>query len=340
MHKPLRSTPAHRVEAGPSIRRRRVITAAAAAGALGLLPTLARPQGKFPQRPITVYCALPGGGVMDIHLRFLAERAQKILGQSVVIDPRPGAGATLAPTLLLNAKPDGHTLAANTVNSLRYPHYQPTNYHPLRDFSYIIGLSNFTFAVAVIADSPYKTIEDLLAAGKAQPGKLTSGSTGHGGTGHLLLLDMEKASGAKFTQVPFKGGPDAIAALLGKHIDFITDGAAFAPLVDDGRVRVLALATETPMGRFKGVPTLRERGIDAVGWSPYGILGPKDLPADVMRAIHDAFKQAMEDPAHDELLAKFVQVPWYKSSADFRAWAEKYYVDIRPTLVRAGLVNN
>ncbi len=315
------------------MKRRTLLIAAAAA----VLPAPLRAQTRFPQRAITLYGALPAGGIMDIHLRFLAERVQKLLGQPITVDPKPGAGATLAPTFLLNAAPDGHALAAMTVNSLRYPHYQQTNYHPLKDWEYVIGLSNFTFAVAVKADAPHKTIEDLIAAGKANPGKLTSGSTGHGGTGHLILLDIEKASGAKFTQVPFKGGPDAVAALLGGHIDFITDGAQFAPLADEGRVRILALATEQPTDRFKGVPTLREKGIDAVGWSPYGILAPRGTPASVIKLLHDAFKQAMDDPEHAPLLHKFIQPVWYKSSAEYRAWAEKYFIDIRPTLVRAGL---
>lgn len=321
-----------------SIARRRLMGAAAGAGALSLLPGLGHAQGKYPNRPITLYGALPGGGIQDQHLRFLGERAQKILGQPIAIEPKPGAGATLAPTLLLNAKPDGYTLAANTVNSFRYPHYQKTNYNPVKDFEFVIGLSNFTFAVAVLADSPYKSIEDLIAAGKQNPGKLTSGSTGHGGTGHLVLIEMEKATGAKFTQVPFKGGPDAIAALLGKHIDFITDGATFAPLADEGRVRILALATEQPNPRFKGVPTLREKGIDAVGWSPYGILAPKGTPREIIMTLHDAFKAAMDDPAHQTFLDKFIQPAWYKSPDEFRAWAEKYYVDILPLLKTAGLV--
>lgn len=318
--------------------RRRLMGAAAGAGALSLLPGFAGAQGKFPVRPITLYGALPGGGIQDQHLRFLGERASKVLGQPIAVEPKPGAGATLAPTLLLNARPDGYTLAANTVNSFRYPHYQQTNYHPLKDFEFVIGLSNFTFAVAVLADSPYKTIEDLIEAGKKNPNKLTSGSTGHGGTGHLILIQMEQATGAKFTQVPFKGGPDAIAALLGKHIDFITDGATFAPLADEGRVRILALATEQPTDRFKGVPTLRQKGIDAVGWSPYGILAPKGTPRDIINTIHDAFKKAVDDPAHQAFLDKFIQPTWYKSPDEFRAWAEKYYTDVLPLLKAAGLV--
>jgi len=309
-----------------------------AAGAAALISPLAHAQSRFPSRSITIYGALPAAGVMDQHLRALAERAQKTLGQAIVIEAKPGAGATLAPQLIQAAAPDGHLLAAMTVNSLRYPYYQKTSYDPLKDFTFIIGLSNFTFGVVVHADSPYRTIQDLIAAGKANPGKLSSGSTGQGGTGHLILLDIERATGAKFTQVPFKGGPDGIQALLGKHIDFITDGAQWGPLVEDGRLRLLAMATEQRVARFKDAPTLRERGIDAVGWSPYGLVGPRGMAPDVVKVLHDAFKSAMEDPAIDALLEKFVQVRWYKSSADYRAWAENYFVEIKPTLVRAGLV--
>ena len=319
---------------------RRSVLSAGAAGAAALLAPSLRAQPKFPTRPITIYGALPAAGVMDQHLRALGERAQKVLGQSIVIEAKPGAGATLAPTLIQNAQPDGHLLAAMTVNSLRYPYYQKTAYDPLKDFTFIIGLSNFTFGIVVNADSPYKTIDDLIAAGKAEPGKLTSGSTGHGGTGHLVLLDIEKATGAKFNQIPFKGGPDGIQALLGKHIDFITDGAQWAPLVDDGRLRLLAMATEQRIARYKDVPTLRERGIDAVGWSPYGLVGPKGMAPEVVKTLHDAFKVAVEDPPVDVLLEKFLQVRWYKNSADYRGWAERYFVDIKPTLVRAGLAKD
>jgi tripartite-type tricarboxylate transporter receptor subunit TctC len=319
------------------MHRRSLLAAAAAGTALRAVPT-AHAQARYPSRPVTIYGALPAAGVMDQHLRALGERVQKTLGQPVVVEARPGAGATLAPQLIQAAAPDGHLLAAMTVNSLRYPYYQKTPYDPIRDFTFIVGLSNFTFGIVVHADSPYRSIEDLVAAGKANPGKLACGSTGQGGTGHLIQLDIEKVTGARFTQVPFKGGPDNIQALLGKHIDFVADSAFWGPLVDDGRLRLLAMATEQRVPRFKDAPTLRERGIDAVGWSPYGLVGPRGMAPEIVRALHDAFKAAMEDPAIDALLEKFVQVRWYKSSADYRSWAEKYFVDIKPTLMRAGLM--
>ena len=147
---------------------RRQLLLAGAAGAAALASPGLRAQGRFPTKPITIYGALPAAGVMDQHLRALGERVQKTLGQSIVIEAKPGAGATLAPQLIQNAPPDGHLLAAMTVNSLRYPYYQKTPYDPLKDFTFIIGLSNVTFGIVVNADSPYKTIDDLIAAGKAK----------------------------------------------------------------------------------------------------------------------------------------------------------------------------
>jgi tripartite-type tricarboxylate transporter receptor subunit TctC len=329
-------TTATRERACPDSTRRRLLGAAAGGLVLGATPG-ARGQPQF-TRTISIYGALPAGGILDQQLRALSERVGKRLGQPLVVEARPGAGGTLAPSLIVNAKPDGHQLATMLVNSLRYPHYEATTWDPLRDFTFIIGLSNFTFGVVVHADSPWKTMRDLIDAAKRDPGKISGGSTGAGGTGHLLMLDIERATGARFNQVPFKGGPDAIQALMGRHIDFIADGSAWAPQVKAGQFRLLALATEEPLpAHFPGAPTLRQLGIDAVGWSPYGVVGPKGMPTDVVRAIHDAFRDAMDDPAFVASLERYQQKPWYKSPEEFRAWAEKYYVEIRPTLQQAGL---
>ena len=127
-------------------------------------------------------------------------------------------------------------------------------------------------------------------------------------------------------------------ALIGglKH-DFIADAAQWAPFVEAKQVRILAMATEERFPKFPDAPTLTERGIKVVSHSPYGLVGPKDLPQNVVSAVHDAFKAAMADPEHDKLLAQFIQSPWYKSPADYRAFAEKYFHDIKPVLVKAGL---
>jgi len=326
------------------INRRRVLAAGigAAVSAPGLA-SLNRAGAQTtwkPDKPITVYNPLAAGGVCDVHLRFLGERVGRKWGQQVNVDVKAGAGATLAAAQMVNVKPDGYIIACMTINSLRYPHYQQAAWHPLRDFSYIIGLSEFTFGVVVRADSPYKTIGDLIEAGKREPEKLNYGTSGIGGTGHLLMLETEQATGARFTHIPYKGGAEFMPALLGGHIQFVPDGAQWAPFVESGQVRVLAMATEKRFGKYPDKPTLIESGINAVAVSPYGLVGPKDLPPAVIQALHDAFKEAMADPGHQPLLDKFIQEPWYRDPAQYRAFAEKYYVDVKPTLIKAGLAKS
>ena len=312
--------------------------AMAAAAATLAAPGLARGQLNWkPDRPMTVYNPLAVGGVCDVHLRFLGERVGKSLGHPVLVEARGGAGATLAAAQMVNVKPDGQTIACMTINSLRYPHYQTANWHPLRDFTYMIGLSEFTFGVVCKADAPWKSIDDLIADGKKNPDKLNYGTSGIGGTGHLLMIEVEQTTGARFTHVPFKGGPEWMQALLGDHIQFVPDGAQWAPFVESGQVRVLAMATPTRFPKYPDVPNLTERGIDAVAVSPYGLVGPKDLPPAIVETLHGAYKEAMADPGHQPLLDKFIQVPWYRSPAEYRAFAEKYYVDVKPMLVKSGL---
>lgn len=290
-----------------------------------------------PSRPLTIYNPLAAGGVCDVHLRFLAERMTKIWGTQVNVDVKAGAGATLAAAQMVNVKPDGQIIACMTINSLRYPHYQTANWHPLRDFSYIIGLSEFTFGVVVRSDSPFKTIGDLIEATKREPEKYTYGTSGVGGTGHLLMIEAEQATGARFMHVPHKGSADWLPALLGGHIHFVADGAGWAPSVESGQVRLLAMATEKRFGKYPDKPTLIESGINAVAVSPYGLVGPKDLPQPVIQAIHDTVKEAMADPKHQPLLDQFIQEPWYRDPAQYRAFAEKYYVDVKPMLIKSGL---
>ncbi|TXL71052.1 tripartite tricarboxylate transporter substrate binding protein [Vineibacter terrae] len=323
-------------EKPPAISRRR-FSALAAAG-VAAAPSIARAQAPWrPSRPISIYNPFAPGGVTDVHMRFLAERAAKTLGQPVLIEPKVGAGGTLAAAQMQHAKPDGHTLACMSINSLRYPHYQDVSWNPLRDFSYIIGLSAYTMGIVVRTDSPWQSIEDLITAGKREPEKYNYGTSGAGGTGQLLMIEVEQATGSRFTSVPYKGGAEWMQALMGGHIDFIADAAQWAPFVEAKQVRILAMATEERFPKFPDAPTLTERGIKAVGQSPYGLVGPKDLPQNVVSAVHDAFKAAMADPEHDKLLAQFIQSSWYKSPADYRAFAEKYFHDIKPILVKAGL---
>ena len=296
----------------------------------------AQPRWK-PERPIVIYNPFAAGGITDLHLRFLADKVGKTLGQSVLVEVKAGAAGTLAPAALLTAKPDGHALACMAITSLRYPHYQSVPWNPLKDFSYITGLSSYTMGVVVRADSPWKTVEDLIAAGKKDPEKYTYGTSGIGGTGQLLMIEVDQITGAKFTHVPFKGGAEWMQALMGGHVDFLSDASQWAPFVDSGQCRLLAVATERRIPKFPNAPTLLERGIKAIGHSPYGLVGPKDLPAPIVQSIFDAFEESVNDPALLALLDRYVQIPWRRNPAQYRAFAEEYFTSVKPLLVKAGL---
>lgn len=326
-----------------AVRRRQftILAGAAAVAAPLSAPTVAHGQARWkPEKPITIYNPFAAGGVTDVHMRLLGEAVTKTLGQQIIIDIKPGAAGTLAPAMLLNAKPDGQTLAVMSINTLRYPHYQQTTWNPLTDFTYITGLSSYTMGIVVRSDSPWKTFQDMIDAGKKDPDKYNYGTSGVGGTGQLMMIEVEQATGAKFTHVPYKGGAEWMQALMGGEIQFIADAAQWAPFVDDGKCRILAFATEQRIPRYKDIPTMTELGVKVVGQSPYGLLGPKGMPPEIVESIYQAFKQASTEPKVTEYLAKFIQVPWDKNPAEFRAFAEKYYVDVKPLLIKAGLAKS
>ena len=262
----------------PASLRRRQFAALAGATALSA-PMVARGQARWkPEKPITIYNPFAAGGVTDVHIRMLGETVTKVLGQQVIVDVKAGAAGTLAPAMLLNAKPDGQTLACMSINSLRYPHYQKTNWDPLKDFTYISGLSGYTMGIVVKSTAPWQTLEELIAAGKKEPEKYNFGTSGIGGTGQLMMIEVEQVTGAKFTHVPYKGGAEWMQALLSDQVHFLADAAQWAPFVDNGQCRILAMATEQRIAKYKDAPTLIERGINVVGQSPYGIVGPKGMP--------------------------------------------------------------
>ena len=185
--------------------------------------------------------------------------------------------------------------------------------------------------------SPWQTLEDMIAAGKKEPDKYNYGTSGVGGTGQLMMIEVEQATGTKYTTVPYKGGAEWMQALLGDQVHFLADAAQWAPFVDDGKCRILAKATEKRIPRYKDTPTLIERGINVVGQSPYGLVGPKGMDPAVMKKLHDAFKKAMDDPRHAELMLQLNQDAWYRSGADFAQWAREAFAKDRLLIERLGL---
>jgi tripartite-type tricarboxylate transporter receptor subunit TctC len=157
--------------------RRMALTALAATAATtaGLAPLASAQAQAFPSKPITLIVPWPAGGSTDRHLRGLAEIASRHLGQTIVVENKPGGGGTLGPgTMALNARPDGYTIAQYPLGMLRIPHMQKTAWHPLNDFSFIIGVTGYTFGFVVKADSPYKSFNDYIAAARSSPARSTT----------------------------------------------------------------------------------------------------------------------------------------------------------------------
>ena len=324
--------------------RRHVLGHLAAAGATlatgGMLATAPAPAQAqaFPAKPVTLIVPWPAGGSTDRHLRLLAELAGKHLGQNIIVVNQPGGGGTTGPgQMAMTAKPDGYTIAQFPMGMLRVPHMQKTAWHPLNDFSFIIGLSGYTFGFTVRSDSPYKTFNEYIDAARKNPGKLDFGSTGVGSSPHLLLEELQTNAKVELVHVPFKGNADMQQALMGGHIMAQSDASGWDRFVDSGQMRLLLTFGEQRTKRWPQVPTAKELGYNVVSQSPYGLVGPKGMDPAIVRTLHDAFKKAMDDPKHLEVLGQLNQEAWYRNSADYRTWAQQTFEKDRALIERLGL---
>jgi tripartite-type tricarboxylate transporter receptor subunit TctC len=253
-----------------------------------------------------------------------------------VIENKPGAGGMLGPAgMARNAAPDGYTLSQLTVGAFRQPHMQKVDWDPLRDFTYIIGVSGYTFGLVVKADSPFKSFNDVIAYARANPGKFSFSSTGTGTSPHLLIEEVAAKANVQMLHVPFKGNADSTQALMGGHVMAQSDASGWGKFVDQGAFRLLVTFGEQ-RARW-GAPTAKELGYDVVSYSPYGIVGPKGMDPKVVKVLHDAFKKAMDDPEHQKVLQSLDQVYWYRSSEDYAKWAAATFVSEKALITRLGL---
>ncbi len=321
-----------------SLSRRRFNTAVAAGAAASLgLPLAARAQGRFPSKPITLICPWPAGGSSDAVVRAFGDSASRSLGVPVVVENKAGVGGTLGATAMLTAAPDGHTLTQLPLGIYRLPHMQKMAFDPVKDLTHIVCLTGYTFGFAARTDAPFATLKEMVAWGRANPGKLTYGHTGTGTTPHLAFEEFALAAGVKTTDVPYKGSAELIQAILGGHIPVMSGTPEFAPHVRAGKLRLLATLGNERTKQFPEVPTVKESGWPTVSESPFGIGGPKGMDPAVVRTLHDAFKKTLEDPKVLEALERFFQPVIYMDTAAYTAYAARTFEAERATIERMGL---
>ncbi|MGS5089869.1 tripartite tricarboxylate transporter substrate binding protein [Hydrogenophaga sp. A37] len=320
-----------------NLSRRQILTTAAAIAAPAILPAHVFAQDKFPSRPIKLIAPWPTGGSSDAVMRAFAESAGKALGATVIIENKPGAGGTLGASAMVTAAPDGYTLTQLPLGIYRLPHMQTMGFDPVKDITHIACLTGYTFGIACTADAPFKTLKDMVAYAKANPGKLEYGHTGTGTTPHLAIEEFSHKAGIELNPIPFKGSAEIMQAILGGHIRVMSGTTEFAPHVQSGKLRLLATLGSQRNKAFPDVPTVKESGWDTISESPFGIGGPKGMDPAVVKVLHDAFKKTLEDPAVLATLDKFFQPVIYMNSADYTAYGERTFKAEKATIERLGL---
>ena len=328
------------------MRRRQLIQLTAAAVATPSLSAFAESDPStssgqvFPSRPIKLIIAFPAGGPTDITMRSLADNAGKIFKQPVIIENKPGAGGSLPAQQLQSTAADGYTLAQIPLGVFRLPYTTKINWDPVKDIAYVINVTGYAFGIVVPIDSPLKSWTHFVGWAKANPGRLTYGSTGTLTSPHLTTELIAQELGIQLQHVPYKGSAELAQAIVGGHIMAAADSTGFAPLVEAGKLRVLNTWGEKRLPKFPDAPTLKELGLNIVQNSPFGIGAPRGTPPAVIRRLHDGFKTAMENPSYVQALARYDMVPMYMSSTGYTKFAQETFAKEKALIEKLGLAKS
>ena len=316
------------------ISRRTVVIAAA----VSVLPGAAMAQsGDYPNRPVEILVPASAGGGTDVLTRAFAEAAKKHLPQPMVVNNKPGASGAIGMGEMINAKADGYKLCMVIVEITILPHLGLSK-NTWEDFQPIARLNADPAAITVRADAPWNTIEEFLAASKANPGAMKMGNSGNGSIWHLAHAALEDKAGVKFIAVPFQGAAPAVVALLGGHIDAVavSPGEVTAH-VTGGKLKVLAIMSDQRLKGFDKVPTLKERNIDLSIGAWRGLAAPKATPPEVVAILKAATRKAAEEPSFIESLDKLNLGYAYADADAFRAAMQKDSDMFKQLIAKLGL---
>ena len=280
----------------------------------------------FPARPIELLIGYGAGGSTDIPARVLADAASKILGQPVVAVNLPGGGSAVMLSQLKNRKPDGYTIGILSSGGVLNAHLRKVPYHPVKDFDPIMQYSVYQYGLVVRADSPFKTVKDLIAFAAANPSKIKYSTAGVGTPQHLVMVQLGDAAKVKWVHIPFGSGSEAIAMLLGGHVDASAQTTEWKAQVDAGKLRLLAILMDKRMEAYPNVPTLKELGYNIVAPSIIAIVAPKGLDKSKAKILHDAFYKAMQEPTFKNSLKQFDLPAVYRNTEDTGTFTNELFV--------------
>ena len=263
---------------------------------LSLILTMPIHAAEFPTKEVQIIIPWAAGGATDLIFRALAATTGKHLGKAVIVVNRPGGGSAVGYTEGAQAKPDGYTLVSAVTPLTILPH-QVTTAFTYKSFEPIINVVSDPSMFLIRSDAPWKSLKEFLDYAKKHPDMITVGNSGAGGGVHLVALAFENAAGVKFNHIPFSGGGPSVTAILGGHINAVSvsppEGIEH---VKAGKLKIIALFSEKRFEMFPDVPTVKEQGVDFAMGMWRGLIAPKGTPPDVIKKLHDAFKQGMDDP--------------------------------------------
>ncbi|MBK0393764.1 tripartite tricarboxylate transporter substrate binding protein [Ramlibacter algicola] len=289
----------------------------------------------WPTHELTMYVNYGPGSATDLVARALAGEMEKAIGQPVIVQNKPGAQGTLGPAFFARRPADGYSFGIlSFAPAAIAPHMMDVAYK-LDDFDVVAGIGRYRYGVAVRADSPYRTVKDLVDAAKS--GKGVS-FTATGAPNNLALLKLGTLTGGSFTFVPMKSGPDSVNAVLGSHVDAVVQTPSdIMPFVQSGQMRLLASVSPVRWSELPDTPTMKEAGYNVEIDSWTGIAAPRGLPPEVLRTLEQAALKAVQSPAYQQRVKQFGVDPLAMDARSYRAFLEAGYRDMAKALRDAGM---
>lgn len=290
-----------------------------------LIPGLS-PAQPYPTKPIGIIVGSAPGGPMDIPLRVLAFRAEKLLGQPFVVTNQGVGGGSFAVGMLAKQPADGYHLVETVSTTLILMPQLRTLPYKLEDFVPVMQFGAPQSGIVVKGDTPWKTLKDLVEYAKKNPGKVTYSTAGVGTPMHLAMEYIAKQERIEWTHIPYPGSGPALTALLGGHVTAESGATDWIQHVQQGTLRLLATLCEKRMRVFPDVPTLRDAGYNFVNTAVFFVLAPKGTPTPIVKKLDESFHNAMDDPAFIQTMQKLDVDIGYRSSEEMKKFLEEAYI--------------
>jgi tripartite-type tricarboxylate transporter receptor subunit TctC len=292
---------------------------------------------EFPKRPVNLIVPWGAGSATDMVARALASGARKGLGEPVIVENKVGGAGVVGAQYVLSKPSDGYTMGIHSLNPFLIAHISGSmNQHPGDDFTHILRVCGYLFAIAVRDDAPWKNIQQFIEYARANPGKISYSSSGVGTTGHINMEEFALLAKIQLTHIPYKSGNESNTALLGGHVDALSD-AAWAPLAASGKFRVLLIFAGERVPRYPQVPIPREVVSENVRPGYLLLFAGKGIPRPALKKLHDSFKAAMNEPEYINVLDKFNLTPLYLNSDDCEKAVRDDMEPIRKLVQKLGL---